>query len=325
MYNIAIIGVGQLGSRHLQGLAKISTEIAIQVVDPSLESLKIAEERFNQIPPNKNVTSISFISSIVELTKKLDLVIIATNSDVRLPIVKELVTSKEVTNLVLEKIAFQSVEDFQEALSLIQANKINAWVNCNRRMFEFYSQLKNELKSQKFSMSIQAGEWGLACNAIHYIDLFCFLSDSSDNLEIKLDFLDPKLYESKRKGFVELNGQLSARVGNNILNLFSNSNSKAGALFTISASKANYIIDEASGLVQKADEQSEWKFNSQINKIVSFQSELTNTLAENILLNNSCKLPTIEESYKLHAPFLQEVLLHINKFGLQHYNNCPIT
>jgi predicted dehydrogenase len=49
MKSIVIIGAGQLGSRHLQALRLIDEPIRIQVVDPSHESLKVAEERFNQV------------------------------------------------------------------------------------------------------------------------------------------------------------------------------------------------------------------------------------------------------------------------------------
>jgi pyrroline-5-carboxylate reductase len=41
MKNISIIGVGKLGSRHLQGLTTVQTEMNIWVVDQSLDSLMV--------------------------------------------------------------------------------------------------------------------------------------------------------------------------------------------------------------------------------------------------------------------------------------------
>ncbi len=41
MKNILIIGVGKLGSRHLQGLTTAQTEMNIWVVDQSLDSLMV--------------------------------------------------------------------------------------------------------------------------------------------------------------------------------------------------------------------------------------------------------------------------------------------
>lgn len=49
MYNIIIIGAGQLGSRHLQGVLKSTYALNVTVVDPSEESLNTARERAEKI------------------------------------------------------------------------------------------------------------------------------------------------------------------------------------------------------------------------------------------------------------------------------------
>ena len=49
---IAIIGAGQLGSRHLQGLTKIKQDIHITVIDPNPSALEIARQRFVEMPEN---------------------------------------------------------------------------------------------------------------------------------------------------------------------------------------------------------------------------------------------------------------------------------
>ena len=51
MKTIAIIGAGQLGSRHLQALVAVDFPLTVQVVDPSNEALKIAThiERLSQL------------------------------------------------------------------------------------------------------------------------------------------------------------------------------------------------------------------------------------------------------------------------------------
>ena len=53
--NIAIIGGGQIGSRHLQGLAKLSKQFQIYVVDPDKQALSIAKQRYLEVSePIKN-------------------------------------------------------------------------------------------------------------------------------------------------------------------------------------------------------------------------------------------------------------------------------
>jgi threonine dehydrogenase-like Zn-dependent dehydrogenase len=43
IYNIAVVGAGQLGSRHLQSLKGIQLDVRIVVIDPNQESLEIAK------------------------------------------------------------------------------------------------------------------------------------------------------------------------------------------------------------------------------------------------------------------------------------------
>lgn len=50
MYKVAIIGAGQLGSRHLQGLKGAASSLAITVLDSSKESLQVSKERYEAIP-----------------------------------------------------------------------------------------------------------------------------------------------------------------------------------------------------------------------------------------------------------------------------------
>ena len=51
-YKIAIVGAGNIGSRHLQALAKVNYNLAITVIDPSNEALKLANERYNEVSNN---------------------------------------------------------------------------------------------------------------------------------------------------------------------------------------------------------------------------------------------------------------------------------
>ena len=110
MYNIAIIGSGQLGSRHLQGIKISDLSLNIEVVDSNIDALKIAEDRYNQIEGNQYIKKVSFLSSIEELSDRLDLVIIATSSAPRFTITKHLIEKRQVSNLIFEKVLFQNEE-----------------------------------------------------------------------------------------------------------------------------------------------------------------------------------------------------------------------
>ena len=58
---IAIIGAGQLGSRHLQGLAQCNFDISIEVVEPYDLSRETAKKRYEEIGHNNFVKKLIFL------------------------------------------------------------------------------------------------------------------------------------------------------------------------------------------------------------------------------------------------------------------------
>lgn len=324
MNKIVLIGAGQLGSRHLQGLAKSNVEIAIEVVEPFMQARKVAQERYEEIAYNPKINSIEFFDSIDALSDTLDVVIIATNADVRSEVIKELLTKKTVKNLILEKVLFQRLEEYVEVKELLDKTSIKCWVNHPRRSFPFYQALKNEIKdSEQISYMVQGGTWGLGCNGLHFIDHLSFLSDNTE-LSIDNDFLHPHIYESKRANHVEFNGLLKGRVGNHIFSLYS-AKEYAPAILTITTNTLTAFIDEANGYTRIARKSNDWKWEESQQKIVYFQSELTNILIENILTERSCTLPTYDEAMRLHIPFLKALLSHMESVDGEVLSLCPIT
>ena len=324
MSKIVIIGAGQLGSRHLQGLAKSNVEISIEVVEPFEKSREIAKQRYEEIENNPKVKSINFFESIDELSDTLDIVIIATNADVRSKIIKELFSKKTVKNLILEKVLFQTVEEYHEVEKLLEETSTKCWVNHPRRMFPFYQALKNEIKdSEQISYMVQGGAWGLGCNGLHFIDHLSFLSDNTE-LKIDNDFLHPHIYEAKRANYVEFNGLLKGRIGSHIFSLYSDKEPVPTSI-TITTDTLTAFIDEANGYTRIARKSNAWKWEESTQKIVFFQSELTNVLIAQIITMGSCVLPDYNEAMKLHIPFVEALLSHMESVDGQVYTLCPIT
>lgn len=324
MSKIALIGAGQLGSRHLQGLAKSSIEISIEVVEPFEKAREVAQQRYDEIKNNPKISSVDFFESIDELSDTLDIVIIATNADVRSKIIKELFSKKQVRNLILEKVLFQTIEEYHNVEKLFEETSTKCWVNHPRRMFPFYQALKNEIKdSEQISYMVQGGAWGLGCNGLHFIDHLAFLSDNTD-LKIDNDFLHPHVYESKRTNHVEFNGLLKGRIGNHIFSLYSDKE-YAPASITITTDTLTAFIDEANGYTRIARKSNDWKWEESNQKIVYFQSELSNILIEKIITAESCDLPDYNEAMKLHIPFIQALLSHMQSVDGEVLTLCPIT
>ena len=139
---IAIIGAGQLGSRHLQGLAKLQLECEITVIDPMSASLAVARQRFDEMPVNPAMRGVRYQTEIGDLPLDLDLVIIATTADIRLAVMESLLAHSKVRCLLLEKVLFQDLADYPEAQALLAAHQVRTWVNCPRRVFPIYQEVR---------------------------------------------------------------------------------------------------------------------------------------------------------------------------------------
>lgn len=321
---IAIIGCGQLGSRHLQALMKLRFPVDIEVVEPSIESAKIAEERAYEIPQNNHIKSLSFFDKIDQLSESLDLVIIATGAAHRADIVRNLIAVKSVANLILEKIVFQKLSDFETIMPELEKKGIKCWMSSQRRTFSFYKEIKEELKGQHFSMSVEGGNWGLACNAIHFLDVFSFLVDSPSDIEIDTNGLFPKVYPSKREGYLEVNGSLAVQLDKSRLYLYSHDVDTPMTL-AITSSELQIAFDEDRNWYRISRKEDDWKPEIKERQILYFNSDLTNIEAESIIENGTSAMPTLQDGYKTHKALLPAITNHINRYSDEEFDYCPIT
>lgn len=325
MTNIVIIGAGQLGSRHLQGLSGVDRVIRISVIDPDSSSLKTAKNRYQEMPINNIVQSVSFFESLITLNSDVDVAIVATHADVRREVVEELMDQVRVRFLILEKVAFQSVEDFRDVIDLLEKNGTKTWVNCPRRMYPFYKTLKQVLRpEEKVYMHVTGGNWGLASNSIHLLDLFVFLTGENTMILDGSD-LDRDVQESKRNGYIELSGNLRGKTkGGSRVSLMECKETDTPSVIHISNTDSSMIILEGSSKALQSPKGSncEWE---EVSFQVPLQSQLTCLAVQQILDTGASDLPTLEESFALHKPMLETFNQHLEKYTGQHYERIPIT
>lgn len=329
-YNILLIGAGQLGSRHLQGLAKSKLHFDIHITDISSQSLNIAEERFNEANLLKESLIVSKSNSIEDLpSQHFDLVIIATNADIRFAITKKLLSLNTVSNIIFEKVAFQSEPQFNEIISLLKKHSVMSWVNCARRHFSGYRNLFNLLKGvEDIKFSLAGDEWGLACNSVHFIDLFAFLT-SNANYKITKTNLIPQIFESKRKGFIEFFGEYEG-VGINGCSFSITCKLKQENITvqpsSIELDYGNFriLIEESSNRILFFEKNNQVPFREEQLGII-YQSNLTNLQAEQILLEGYSSLPTLQDSFEIHKPFLKMIKSHYEQLVGYSVDLVPIT
>lgn len=326
MINNLIIGAGQLGSRHLQGMLKSNKQLqSIYVIDPSEDALNISKNRATEVEHNHQLL---FQQDWNDLPNGFDVAIIATNSNVREKVIVQLLKDYKVKYLILEKVLFSDIESYNRVYNLLKNNSVKTYVNHARRMFQSYKELKKAIGDTFVgSFQVTGGDWGLGCNGLHFIDLFEFISGSQvENMDA--EWVDDVLLESKRKGFVEFTGSIKGKLKNgSIFQVTSLKGESISDIITLLGSEKRYIIQESeSPAIYNICKKNSFTLQKSPFS-VEFQSNLTTRLIDNLLESGFCLLPTFEEAKHTHMLFIEALLKRYNKSANAEENNkiLPIT
>ena len=322
MLQIAIIGAGNLGGRHLQGLAGLHHECEIHLVDPCRESLATARERWAELPANPRICGLRDHGDVSSLPKHLELVIVATTSDVRLAVIRKLIDRAEVRYLLLEKVLFPRLAEYEEASEILRRSNVRAWVNCARRLFDVYARAREEFRAGKLiHMDVAGGNWGLGCNGIHFLDMMAFMAGEIPG-RFNTSGLSPGTIPAKRPGFVEFSGTIAAMTSGCTISLTAHGTSAARHLVTLRGENLSYVIDELAGRYWKLDGTGAWTAGV---FQIPLQSQMTGKVANQILATGECGLPEYEESSQVHQPFLQALINHLDPGRMHDAAACLIT
>ncbi|WP_042705950.1 Gfo/Idh/MocA family oxidoreductase [Methanomicrobium mobile] len=311
--NIALIGVGGIGSRHLQALTKLKDDVNIWVVDPSSESIDKAKKLLDTENSNQNKANIPYCHSVNEIPSNIDVAIIATTSGIRRAVTEELIAKCNVKNIIFEKVLFTKVEDYYAVQKILEQYGISAWVNCGRRLFDFYVYLKSVLiDANSIDMYVSGKNFGLGCNAIHYLDLLAYLGRYIGDIDVDISDLDREIIPSKRKGYVEFTGKLCGKIGTYSFTLVSSLNDCPNQII-LKSNVCDIFIEEKSDVIAaKIIRHDNTRSEENIKYPMQFVSGLTNHAVHDILVTGDCNLTSYEDSMKLHIPMIKAFLEKIN-------------
>jgi predicted dehydrogenase len=319
--HIAVVGAGQLGSRHLQALARLDRPAVVHVIDPFAASLQRAKERFDEVANVGTNVELALSEAMTSLPAKLDAVIVATNADHRAEVVRHLLSRARVRYLVLEKVLFPREDEYGEIGERLAAAKTPAWVNCPRRMSKGYQSLKSQLQGP-VEYRLEGSGWGLACNSIHFLDHAAFLIGREDLRLTEVD-LQPGVISSKRAGYVEFLGRLRGEFGDGST-VELNCPAEAATPIAIdltTASQRIRIREDRSEMQFRSGTGAEWMEPLP----AVYQSQLSQLVVQELLDRATCPLTPYAESCRLHRPFLAALLDHYRRHVDPGAVACPIT
>lgn len=313
-YNIVIVGAGQLGSRYLQGLAKYTEPLSIQVIDIDRGSLDTAQSRWLEVAGGSPLHTVNFQADMGTLPANTDLAIISTSSFVREKVVAALITKTSVKNWILEKVLAQHTASLDNLGKLVGTN---AWVNTYFRTLEWFKEIKKHSGNGPMHLEVTGGNWGIGCNTIHCIDFISWWTGESitrfDHSKLNKDW-----YPAKRNGYWEINGCLQASFSNGSTGTFISDDSDAPFELMIKTDSEEWQIGWTTGIAKRND-------GFEIPGRVLFQSEMTPGLVKNILETGQCELPSLAVSVEQHRPFLDSLLDHWNTNKTEKATSVPIT
>nr|XP_006823241.1 PREDICTED: uncharacterized protein LOC100367900 [Saccoglossus kowalevskii] len=318
--SVLIIGLGNIGSRHLQALAKMEFAVDITCVEIRGASLERARKIYEAEPKIHPQPTVKYYKSVVDIVKgkTFDICIIATCSDVRRMNIETVLERFKVKYMILEKnvsyiahilvtnslgiyiqVLFQTADDHFKVRDLLVKHGVHAYVNAHWGASPMGRYVKQNMK-EPVNLHVQGNGWGLCCNAIHLLHYAMFLNNSKDVTFGECRF-DPGYEECKRPGFLELYGSLVGTI----------KTSSSDAKFEIVCKPGDPMIEGRVVKLSNKHGKSDW-------------SERT---VKHLLETGVCDLPNYEDLYTVSMALNNVFMTHLRKEGNTQAENgiCPIT
>ena len=322
--NIFVIGSGNIGSRHVQSLANSVLNLNVFVVDPNKECLEKTKNLFFK-QKIKSKINISFSTTISKINESIDLAIISTNSTVRREVIEQLVSINHVKNIILEKVAFQSINDFDSINKLFEKKKIKSYLNFPRRVYRSYQNIKKKFQNEnKIYVSNIDVRLSLSSHSLHMLDLLAYLTDTN-KIFVEDVLLKNEIYNSSR-GSVEFAGKLKfSTERGDTLYLCDQDRDKdkknLGVTKIESKNLSCFIYENYQKIVQIEFDKNNFKTET---FEIPFQSMLTYSIVDELLMKNKISLTKLKDSYNHHKILLEIFTNHIHKCDLK-ITGCPIS
>jgi predicted dehydrogenase len=323
MSRIAVIGAGSFGARHVQGLARIDRPLHVDVVDPSEAARTRAMSLLAEAGGLRHGTCVMH-ADLSALREAPDLAIVATAARERPRAVRDAV-SVGARRMILEKVLFTRLADFDDASDLFQRRGLQVWVNCTRRAYPRAIELKQLVAGKPVAYTVSGAGWGLASNVIHHLDEFSMLCGTVD-IEVSAEALCPAFTEAKRLGYIEFFGSLRGRTPD-------------GSVFTAVCTEGTEAIPGDREIVIETDDvRIELRQSRDTMYVVQsgqrhsrpypapLQSELTAPVVTSILDGAPPCLPDYNTAAAIHRVLIGTLLGHMRRStGNPDLNEVPIT
>ncbi|MGY4383088.1 putative dehydrogenase [Pedobacter sp. UYP24] len=315
--NILFVGFGGMGCRHAQSFLNKKDEHDLFVVEP-VRDLYISN--LSRIGATED--DFKWFKYVSDVNVQIDFAVVATPSEPRFDIVQKLI-DKNIQYFLLEKVVFQSIQQFQTIIEKLEMHGAIAYCNFVNRYFPQYLGIKELTTESKdvLQMTVIGGDFGLGCNGLHYLDLFEYITGSQSS-DFVSNLNESNIGNKRGSQYKEVVGTLVCRTQTKSgFNISAKTGKKIGVEVTITTPNAVHHFDEDDQMYHFYNLEN---MSLQSEKFVMLpSSSLTYKIFQDIF-KNECLLPTVQQTLKLHGQFFDQ----INKSLLKESSNdtiCPVT
>jgi len=287
---IIIIGMGNMGKRHLQAICHLAVPLEFYCYDlnpVALESVKnFCQQNFIS---NENITLTTDHNQIIANISSQAVVIIASTARGRAALLEQIIKQRPKA-ILAEKPLCQTTAEYEQLTILAKQEAVPIYLNFTRHMYPFYRQIKQSFNGSEGVLFKAAFPNGLACIGIHIFELMTWLTKTKSATVVKSQL--EAAFNSKRAGYQDFYGSLKVEIDGGQVCTFVSRQKDQTAIIEISSNRNQYLIDES---------KIEAPYTSQISdKVVSDLIEKGET----------DKLPDIFQSYLAHKilfDYMQQV------------------
>ena len=285
---VCILGVGGIGRHHLR--SSIEKGFDCIGVDP-----------FSNIEPNciwlKSIEGV--------LDHKVDFFVISTSASLHFECVKFIEGNFSEVKIIIEKPLFTSRQQYCDFEEILQTSSNEYFINLPFSHNEILSQIK---LGRILTYSSKGTNWGLTCNLLHDISILSHF-EPIKNIDItNIKTVVKTEFESKRKNYFEIYGQLSFRAKNIDVSLESYEGKETLKTTKITFDNGEILIDYDNNIVIKSGEKIiiDKKFST------PRASDTTGNVIESIM-NNKVALPYASDYVSLSLKIYENLSSSISQ------------
>lgn len=298
--NIAILGIGNIGARHLESIIESSLKINIYIFDIFEKRSKEVKSIYENIKAN---ITIEAIKNIKELPEEINFCIISTPSVQRLNVLEQI--DSKIKFLLLEKVLSSSKEELK-IYKNINEQFDAIYVNMPYYFESIFQQINKYIPNPN-KILFQGGDFGIACNLVHFLDI------SEKLFQKKISSFQQKnnnllWKESRRKGFYDLTGEILIELSSREkIYMISDINPQEDLKILVSDELNEISYDWTSGKL--------FKNNNFITKnIIPYQSSRTLLILEDLLNGKSPKVSSLDNAIRIHYHLIDILQPSWNKY-----------